>query len=132
MSHVRLDQMCIKLPTLPKKLLLESQRKSPEIQNGALVDLEKDKQNNSAHSETNSSPIFLTAWQPGPGDKTQYEGPDMPSADLPESHMGTEPVPLPPEVSKLPKIRGYEGTSHHATGNIALWTIQHFKEKLMP
>ena len=59
--------------------------------------------------------LNITAWQPGPGDRAQYEGADMPSADLPEHHLGAEPVPLPPDVGKLPKIRGYEGVGHYGS-----------------
>ncbi len=61
----------------------------------------------------------LSAWQPDQGDRTQYEGADMPSADLPEHQLGTEPVPLPPDVNKLPKIRGYEGIGHSASGELS-------------
>ena len=40
----------------------------------------------------------------------------MPSADLPEDHMGVEPTVLPPDVNKLPKVPGYEGIGHYGNG----------------
>lgn len=54
-----------------------------------------------------------TAWKPGPGNKPMYEGSDMPSADLAEEYAGSEPQPLPPDMSKLPSIPGYENVGYH-------------------
>lgn len=45
-----------------------------------------------------------------------YDGADMPSSDLPEEHTGPEPVALAPDVSKLQRIRGYEGNKYYGSG----------------
>ena len=58
----------------------------------------------------------LSAWKPGPGDKAMYDGQDMPSADLAEEYAGSEPQALPPDVSKLPSIPGYENVGYHGNG----------------
>ncbi|KAK2149872.1 hypothetical protein LSH36_433g02015 [Paralvinella palmiformis] len=42
-----------------------------------------------------------------------YDGPDMPTTDLPEDHCGPEPVHAPLDVSRLAKIPGYEGVGYY-------------------
>ena len=58
----------------------------------------------------------LLAWQPGPGDKAMYEGPDMPSSDLNEDYMAPELMSPPPDVSRLPRIVNYEKVTFHSSG----------------
>ena len=60
--------------------------------------------------------LFLAAWHPCPGDKPMYDGPDMPSTDMPENHSGPEPQLVPLDLSRLHKIRGYEDVGNHTKG----------------
>ena len=54
------------------------------------------------------------AWQPSPGDRPMYDGPDIPSADLPEDITGPEPQLVPLDVSTLHKVPGYETVGYYA------------------
>ena len=45
-----------------------------------------------------------------------YDGPDMPSTDLPEDHLVPEPQALPPDVANLKRIKGYESVGHYGNG----------------
>ena len=56
----------------------------------------------------------IAAWQPSPGDRPMYEGPDVPSADLPEDITGPEPQLVPLDVSTLHKVPGYETVGYYA------------------
>ena len=42
-----------------------------------------------------------------------YEGPDLPSTDLPEDHSADEPQRLPLDVTKLQTVSGYENAACH-------------------
>ncbi|KAK2179060.1 hypothetical protein NP493_516g00001 [Ridgeia piscesae] len=58
-------------------------------------------------------------WEPSADGKPMYDGPDLPSADLPEDHTGLEPSPVPLDASKISThIQGYETTCHGSRG----WT----------
>jgi len=43
-----------------------------------------------------------------------YDGPDIPSADLPEDITGPEPQLVPLDVSTLHKVPGYETVGYYA------------------
>jgi len=43
-----------------------------------------------------------------------YDGPDIPSADLPEDITGPEPQMVPLDVSTLHKVPGYETVGYYA------------------
>ena len=46
-----------------------------------------------------------------------YDGPDLPSTDLPEDHTGLEPSPEPLDATKIStQILGYETTCHGSRG----------------
>ena len=45
-----------------------------------------------------------------------YDGPDVPSADLPEDITGPEPQTVPLDVSTLHKVPGYETVGYYADG----------------
>ena len=53
------------------------------------------------------------AWQPSPGDRPMYDGPDVPPADLPEDITGPEPQLVPLDVSTLHKVPGYETVGYY-------------------
>jgi len=57
---------------------------------------------------------LCSAWQPCPGDRPMYDGPDIPSADLPEDITGPEPQLVPLDVSTLHKVPGYETVGYYA------------------
>ena len=62
------------------------------------------------------SNCICSAWQPSAGDRPMYDGPDLPSTDLPEDHLAPEPQPLPLDVTRLCKIEGYEHVGYHLNG----------------
>lgn len=45
-----------------------------------------------------------------------YDGPDLPSADIPEDLTGPEPQTVPLDVSLLQRVSGYETVSYYADG----------------
>ena len=45
-----------------------------------------------------------------------YDGPDVPSTDLPEDITGPEPQTVPLDVSTLHKVPGYETVGYYADG----------------
>ena len=61
--------------------------------------------------------VLSVAWEPSADGKPMYDGPDLPSADLPEDHTGLEPSPVPLDASKISThIQGYETTCHGSRG----------------
>ena len=57
--------------------------------------------------------VWCVAWQRSPGDRPMYDGPDIPSADLPEDITGPEPQLVPLDVSTLHKVPGYETVGYY-------------------
>jgi len=62
-------------------------------------------------------PLYVAAWQPTQGDRPMYDGPDLPSADLPEDLTGPEPSSVPIDVSTLHRIYGYETVGYYVDGD---------------
>jgi len=56
-----------------------------------------------------------------------YDGPDLPSADLPEDITGPEPQLVPLDVSTLHKVPGYETVGYYADCEYRLSVIATFK-----
>ena len=73
---------------------------------------------------------LCAAWQPSPGDRPMYDGPDIPSADLPEDITGPEPQLVPLDVSTLHKVPGYETVGYYADCEYRINRI--YRESLLP
>ncbi|KAI0218715.1 hypothetical protein LSAT2_029584 [Lamellibrachia satsuma] len=65
------------------------------------------------HSHSQPRKECIRPWEPSADGKPMYDGPDLPSADLPEDHTGLEPMAMPLDASKISThILGYETTCH--------------------
>ena len=71
-------------------------------------------------------PLYLAAWQPSPGDRPMYDGPDLPPADLPEDLTGPEPQSVPIDVSLLHRILGYESVGYYPDSECFPTFLNHF------
>ena len=71
--------------------------------------------------------VVSTAWEPSADGKPMYDGPDLPSADLPEDHTGLEPMAMPLDASKISThILGYETTCHSSRGDSSVMCLVSF------
>lgn len=52
-----------------------------------------------------------------------YDGPDVPSADLPEDITGPEPQAVPLDVSTLHKVPGYETVGYYTDGKFNVFNL---------
>lgn len=68
-------------------------------------------------SVLDSACLCLVAWKPSTSsDQPMYDGPDLPTSDLPEDRFAPEPQPLPLDPARLHKVEGYDGCGYHVNG----------------
>lgn len=73
-----------------------------------------------------------TAWQPSCGEQPMYDGPDLPSTDIPEDLTGPEPQSVPLDVSLLHRIYGYETVGYYVDADSAPFITPPRASELIP